>query len=48
MALSPRPEIDPLRPYSYPWDCKDRQVGSENNKEWSDTNDKTGSTIWSY
>ena len=42
-----RKEIDPPRPYSYHWDCEDHQGGSENDKEWANTDDKTGSTIWS-
>jgi hypothetical protein len=42
-----RQEIDPPRPYSYHWDCEILQGGSKNDKEWANTDDKTGSAIWS-
>lgn len=42
-----RSEIDPPQPYSYPWDCNDRQGGSGNDKELADTNDSIASVIWS-
>ena len=37
-----RKEIDPPRTGSYHWDCEDRQGGSVYDREWANTNDKTG------